>query len=469
MRKVYFCYVLFACGWLLSRPAAAQVLWTRLVNTPILQETGKFMTPVTGGFVTVGDASQTSLYLSKINYAGDTVWTRQLPFGRGTGIYPLGGYARGVIEDRAGNLVVSATVFDSNFVPSRFWGKLAKLNPTGDTLWTRVTGAGSNALVLGKDDSYVMASDVSNNPMPTLPTLYKYSPAGALVWSRALRYSAAVPGYLADITAVPNGYILQSLPNSGGLPGKLITVNEQGVYQLDRPTSRSGIGPLRLDSDGNLVTGGRGLTKYTVIGDTIWHRPYRLGNSPSQGITQVTELPNGHYLTVGSWDNGYDKDMSLQLFSHQGNLLRDTLLFRFGANEIPVGVGYTPAGNYVVAASVDTYLINNPRPIYAQLWAGLRSWSRLLPARPGQPVPQARLLAYPNPTTDEVTLAAADAHPLHGRWVLTDLLGRTVLTGTLPGLASSRISLAAQPPGVYQLRVIDERRNTTELVRLEKQ
>lgn len=470
MKKLYFglSSVFISCLLLLgTEPAAAQILWSKLVSQPLLRETGKFMTPVAGGFVMVGESSGAvfqSLYLSKINYTGDTVWTRRVRFPHGNGVY-----ARGVIEDRAGNLVVSATLFDSNYVPSLSWGGLAKLTPTGDTLWTRLTGDGINTLVLGNDGSYVLASDVKTTPLGTIPTLFKYSPAGVLVWSHLLPYDNTRNGYLIGIVAVPNGYLVTSLPNNVNLPGKLISVNELGVYQQERLSSPYGAGAFRLASDGNLIgLLNGGLAKFTAVGDTLWTRRYRLGNSPSQGLYNVVEMPNGNYLTTGSWYNGYDRDISMQLFSHQGILLRDTLLYRSGANETPVGVGLTPTGNYVVAASVDTYLINNPTVQYAQLWFALRNWARLLPVRPGQSAPQNRLLAYPNPTLDDVLVTTADAHPLTGHWELTDLLGRVVQTGQLAGLASCRLSLAGHAAGIYLLRMTDERRATTQTLRLEK-
>ncbi|GAB3850900.1 hypothetical protein GCM10028822_16880 [Hymenobacter terrigena] len=453
---------MLGCG-----PVAAQVLWSKLVSTPARRETGKFMTPVTGGFVMVGETQKASfdlLYLSKVNYVGDTLWTRRIRFPTSNGVY-----ARGVIEDRAGNLVVSATVFNSTVTPSQSWGGLAKLTPTGDTLWTRLTGNGINTLVLGNDGNYVLASDVKTTPLGTIPTLFKYSPAGAVVWSHLLPYDNTRMGYLSTLVAVPNGYLVESMPNYGGLRSKLISVNELGVYQQERLSGPAGAGPIRLDSDGNLIgLVNGGLAKFTTVGDTIWTRPYRLGNSLRQGLARVVELPNGNYLSMGSWYNGYDMDVTVQLFSHQGVLLRDTLMFRGGANETPVGVGFTPAGNYLLAASTDTYLINNPSPIYAHLWFCLRSWARLLPTRPSQPAPQNRVFAYPNPTANDLTLVTADEHVLVGRWALLDLLGREMQTGTLAGLDPARLSLAGLPAGCYLLRVHDERRNTEQTLRIER-
>ncbi|MDQ2771800.1 MAG: T9SS type A sorting domain-containing protein [Bacteroidota bacterium] len=470
MKKLYHrCLILplaLLLGLLPLKPAAAQVLWTRLVATPSYHETGEFMTAVAGGFVLVGRSSYPQpqgLYLSKVNYRGDTLWTRRMRFPKGNGVY-----ARGVLEDRAGNLVVSATLFDSNVVPSLFWGGLAKLTATGDTLWTRLTGDGINTLVLGNDGSYVLASDLRLQPTQTLPTLLKYSPAGALVWSSALPYDNTNAGTLTEVVAVSSGYLVQSMPHATGFRPKLMRVSEAGSYQSARLTNPYGLGKLRLDSDGNLLATGAGLTKLTPVGDTIWSRTYPQGGNSYQGLAQVVELPNGQYLAAGSSYNGDDYDLSLYLTDHNGVLLRDTLLVRQHANESVAGVGLTPAGDYVVGGSADTYLAGNSTFDYAQLWLSCRSWARLLPTRAGQAEPQNRLFAFPNPTTDEVRLTAADGHALLGSWTLLDLLGRPVQAGRLPGLGAGALRLGGQPAGVYLLRVTDERRASVQTLRLEK-
>jgi hypothetical protein len=93
----------------------------------------------------------------------------------------------------------------------------------------------------------------------------------------------------------------------------------------------------------------------------------------------------------------------------------------------------------------------------------------LLPTRPSQPKLLSRLSAYPNPTTGELTLTTADERPLTGRWVLHDLLGREVQTGTLLGGAPCRLALGGQPAGLYLLRVTDQRLATTQTLRIEIQ
>lgn len=467
MKKMYRMGVLLALlQWLGAGPVAAQFLWQRLVHTPALRETGKFLTPVAGGFVMVGEtvnASVDLLYLSKVNYAGDTVWTRRIRFPAGNGVY-----ARGVIEDRTGNLVVSATVFNSSGTTTRSWGGLAKLTPTGDTLWTRRTDDGLNTLVLGNDGNYVLAGGIRTSNITSIPTLYKYSPAGALLWSQRVPFSSTVQGFLFNAVAVRNGYLLHLLPDLYG-PSKFIAVDEQGQYRQAQMGSPRASGQLRLDSDGNVLVAGGNLTKLSPVGDTLWSHAYRVGNSPYQGLSHVVELPNGTYLASGSWYNGFDRDLTLFLISHSGVLLRDTLIYRGGSNETAVGVSLTPNLNYVAGLSVDTYVYGNPTPTYAQLWVCLRSWARLLPTRPGQPTPQNRVFAYPNPTANDLTLATADEHALVGRWVLLDLLGRDVQSGTLAGLGPARLSLAGQPAGCYLLRVHDERRHTEQTLRIEKQ
>ena len=57
MKKISRWFAVFSLVGLLlgSGPVAAQLLWQTLVHGPRFRETGKFLTPVAGGFVMVGE------------------------------------------------------------------------------------------------------------------------------------------------------------------------------------------------------------------------------------------------------------------------------------------------------------------------------------------------------------------------------------------------------------------------------
>ena len=464
--SLYFILLLVGLG---PAPAKAQFLWQRAVGTAANNETAEFMVPVAGGFVTLGTyvppapRIDTGLYLSKVSYTGDTLWTRRWPLRRAGILYP-----RGLFADGAGNLVASAITFGPPANPSApqppAEGRLVKFSPTGDTLWTRAVQAPSvnaflSVAVLGNDGNYVVIGDFG----ASLPALFKYSPAGALLWTQLVPYNTARPGYLQNLVAVPNGYFLVSSPNLGNLKSKYITVDEQGAYQFERTGRFYYPRQLRLDSQGNILAAGGDLLKLTVQGDSIWLRSY-VQYGQLLGISRTTELPNGRYLAAGERRNGPTRDIGIAVVDRNGTLLRDTLLVRYNSDENVAGVALTPAGNYVVALGASAGPIGRAD----QIVFAYRNWDRVLPTRAPQPAGLAQLAAYPNPTTGEVTLTAADAHPLAGRWTLYDLLGRAVQAGTLPGLARCHLSLTAQPAGLYLLRVTDEHNHTTQTLRLEK-
>lgn len=449
-----------------SRPAAAQFLWQRAVGTATRGETAEYMVAVPGGFVTAGQSGNitvsdnSGLYLSKVNYTGDTLWTHRITFANVHIFYP-----RGLIVDAGGNLVVAAFTFTPPASPtapaSVSQGLLVKLTATGDTLWTRPlrnpAGAALTSVTLGNDGSYVAIGSFGN----TLPVLHKFSPAGALLWSQLVPYDNTRPGYLQTLVAVPAGYLVCSDPYVLGLPPKFITVNETGNYQFERSCWCGAI-QMRLDAQGNVLAAGANLTKLTAQGDSLWSRSYQQYGQ-QLALARVVELPNGRYLAAGERLNGPTRDVGFIVVDRNGNRLRDTLLVRNGDENV-AGVAFTPAGHYVVA------LGSSLGPIgYAdQLLFAYRSWDRLLPTATRQPAPLARLTAFPNPTTDELTLVAADAHPITGQWALYDMLGCQLQAGTWPGLPYGRLSLHAQPAGFYLLRVRDEQRHTTQTLRLEK-
>ena len=460
--------LLLACLLLLlgTAPARAQFLWQTAVGTATRDETADFMVPVPGGFVTLGKyislaQNRTGLFLSKVSYAGDTLWTRRYDLARAGIANP-----RGLFVDGAGNLVASATTIGPPATPSAppppSEGRLIKFSPAGDTLWTRAVQAPSNAHldvpVLGNDGNYVVTGDYG----PSFPALFKFSPAGALLWTQLIPYDNARMGYLQNLAAVPNGYLLFSSSNSN-LRGKYILVNEQGTFQRERLATFYGPERLQADAQGNVWAIGGSLTKLTAQGDSLWSHSYAQYGVPL-ALGRLTELPNNRYLVAGTRRNGSTRDVGIAVVDRNGTLLRDTLFVRYNSDENVAGVAFTPAGHYVVAFGASSGPIGRAD----QLLFAYRNWNRLLPTRTAQAAPLAALYAYPNPTTGDVTLSATDAHPLTGQWSLYDMLGQLVQAGALAGLPDGRVSLAQQPAGLYLLRVTDPLRHTAQTLRLQK-
>jgi hypothetical protein len=461
-------FVFLSC-WLLltAAPARGQFLWQRPVGTATNDESAEFTVPVAGGVVTLGKSRNNvtyppeAVYLSKVDFAGNLVWAKRQAFARVNVLYP-----RALFADAAGNLVVSLIAVPPAPAgqPAPFsQGLLVKFNAQGDTLWTRRVRAPAAAAALdvavpGNDGSYVAIGDYGSS----LPALFKFSPAGALLWSQVIPYSTTRQGSLQNLVAVPNRYLVVSTPGAG-LRSKYITVDELGNYQFERLGYINPPARLVLNSQGNILAVGGSITKLTVQGDSIWSRSYRQFGQ-LLGLGRLIELPNGNYLAAGARYNGTDDDLGLVLTDRNGARLRDTLLVRYQSDENPAGVALTPAGHYVVALGA------NPGPIGGadQLVFAYRSWNRLLPAQTARPQATARLTAHPNPTADALTLEANDARPLAGTWALCDLTGRPVRAGRLPGTARARLSLAGLPNGFYLLRVQDTLRGTAQTLQVEK-
>ena len=470
MHKLLLLALLLAAAFLgPARPACAQFLWQRAVGTAGRGETAEYMVAVPGGFVTAGQSlnnpqsATVGLYLSKVDYQGDTVWTHRITF---AGVHIF--YPRGLVVDAAGNLVVSAITFIPPATPTAppavERGLLVKLTPAGDTIWTHPVrnpaGASLDALVLGNDGSYVAIGDLG-----TLPVLHKFSPAGALLWTQVVPYDGTRLGYLYALVAVPNGYLLFSDSLAFGVPLKYITVNESGVYQFDR-SCWHGASQMYRDSQGDVLAVSGSITKLTFQGDTLWSHSYQQYGR-LLGLTRIVELPNGNYLAAGERYNGPERDVGFIVVDRNGTHLRDTLLVRGGTDENVAGVALTPAGHYVVTLGTS----RGPIGFQDQYLFAYRNWNRLLPTRPAAPPPAlAQLVAYPNPTADALALEAADRRPLTGQWTLYDARGRVVQSGALPGLPRAPLSLAAHPAGLYLLRIRDEDHpaRPAQLLRIEK-
>ena len=369
--------------WLLSlAPARAQFVWQRAVGTASRDETAEFMVPVAGGFVTLGKYHPgcqqfgEGLFLSKVNHTGDTLWTRRWPLRQADILYP-----KGLFADAAGNLVASVITANpaaNPTVPPISQGRLVKFTATGDTLWTRTVSATSNAAltvpVLGNDGNYVVIGDLG----ASLPALFKFSPAGTLLWTQPIFYDQTHVGYLQNLVTVPNGYLLFA-DSDTNLRGKYVLVGEQGAFQRERLATFYGPERLQTDSQHNVWAVGGSLTKLTAQGDSVWSHSYQQYGQ-LLGLTRMAELPNGRYLVAGERYNGPTRDVGLAVLDRAGTLLRDTLLIRNGSDETVAGVAFTPAGDYVVALGTD----RGPIGRADQFLFAYRNWNRLLPTRATQ-------------------------------------------------------------------------------------
>jgi hypothetical protein len=151
---------------------------------------------IIAGSTTIGNGFS-RVCLLKIKPDGDTLWTRK--YGRSD--YNV---AWAVTADAAGNFIVAGHTFPFSTGLSEAY--LLKINPDGDTVWTRTyTGigiAGANSIMSSGDGNFLVAGNTDSIGRGSAGAfLFKINPAGDTVWTEA--YTGAE--YIGDITPTSDG------------------------------------------------------------------------------------------------------------------------------------------------------------------------------------------------------------------------------------------------------------------------
>lgn len=446
--------VLFACclALLLTvHPAAGQLLWDQTMGTKAFDETSAAFIPVPGGYLNVGQGAvdgtarqPNQMYLSKVDEAGKVVWQRGQLFFDFQFVYPLA-----AATDAAGQFYVAALASSNTPTSPPSVGLLVKYTATGDTIWTRriITSGERSSLrraVTTADGGVVVIGDQGTDSF-----IANYSSSGQVLWRRSYFFSTDHPGYLQQLAKLPTGFLVINSPDYGGIAPRYLVLDENGLFVAEKPAPDYYPYALQPDRAGNLLAAGSRLGKISPLGDSLWTRRYRL-NGAALDIRFATQTPTGgRYLLACARGPFGNQDVALLLVDAAGTVLRDTLLYRPGAHELPTGAAFDAAGNYVIGG----YATEGPIGGADQFIFKLRNWDRLLgtATSSSRPVKVAYRL-YPNPaSSDEVHIADSDGAAFTGNYELRNVTGQLVHRGrTTP---KQLISLRGLPSGLYLVRL----------------
>ena len=284
-----------------------------------------FISGWTGGSLGVPNAGGSDAFIAKYSASGALLWTRQL----GTGSYDV---AYSVAVDSAGNAFVSGITGGSLGGPNAGNDDafIAKYSASGGLLWTRQLGTSSRDLAFsvavdGAGNAFISGITGGSLGGPHAGSwdafLAKYSPAGALLWTRQLGTS---PDNYANSVAVDewgnafiSGWTAGSLGGSSAgdhdafiakysASGALLWIRQLGTSGPDRAMS------VAVDGEGNAFIGGHTLgslggpsagnedafiTKYSASGALLWTR--QLGTRTSDSALSVAVDAAGNAFISG--------------------------------------------------------------------------------------------------------------------------------------------------------------------------
>lgn len=209
------------------------IVWTKSIGTENSEYGSQIINTTDNNFIVSGLATENigSLYLhhifiAKINSSGDTLWTRKF-------IEPLFQLPSHIIETMDGNFIVSGTTYDT--LQSKVW--LIKIDPFGNTIWEKTidaTGGESACSIIecNNGELFVGGSRIYSNNLQQI-LLLKLSNLGDVLWEKEFEFPQRSAG--------PGSMKLDS-------DGSVILVGSSSVYP-----HLSDAFVLKVDNNGNEI------------------------------------------------------------------------------------------------------------------------------------------------------------------------------------------------------------------------
>ena len=264
--------------------------------------------------------------------------------------------------------------FDGNFIVAGYTNPngieinnsvyLIKINPNGDTLWTKTYfGGHANAIVQTTDGNFIIAGETNRNDSGNYSAyLIKINPNGDTLWTKTY-----IGGLVWVNTIIPttDGNIIVA----GGGGGTLVKINSNGDI-LWTKAYKGNAQTITSTTDGNFIVAGSiissGPMSYADIyllkikpnGDTLWTKTYE--GASSRGILSITPTFDGNFIIAGYINTLHDAGAYCKVYFLKINPNGDTLWTKtygemyetYNANAItPTG-----DGNFIVAGVSYSYL-----------------------------------------------------------------------------------------------------------------
>jgi hypothetical protein len=235
-----------------------EFIWTKLYGSGGLRFFSIAST-IDGNFMAIGfkirvPFQMDTLFILKSNHQGDTFWTKTYPWEGG--IVPI----------------TITPIKDGNFVITGY-SNLLKINSNGALIWSKIySGCLINAVTQIPDGSFLTVGQKPiSGPSPTPPYLMKINPDGDTIWTKTYPYT-----WMANaITSSPDGnYIIAGESYSPKQGFYLLKINSDGetiwskTYTLRYRYGGNVITPTK--SGGFVVAGKWNILKINSNGDSLW-------------------------------------------------------------------------------------------------------------------------------------------------------------------------------------------------------
>jgi len=303
--------------YLIKTDSNGDTIWTRSYGGPNWDQANSVQQTADGGYIVTGytwsfGADKCDVYMLKIDPNGDPAWTRT--FGGTNEDYGYGGF--GVQQTTDGGYIIGGTT--DSYGAGMFDVYLIKTNASGDTLWTRTYGGADydEALSVQQtvDNGYIVAGFTQSFGAGNRDVyLIKTDASGDTIWTKC--YGAGSNDYGSSVRqTMDDGYVIAGFTKSYGSGGAdvwLIKTDSLGDTLWTRTFGGADddLGTsVQPTADGGFVVAGRTLgaggydlllVKTDSSGDTLWTRTFG-GGGDDRGST-VQQTADSGYIVTGWW------------------------------------------------------------------------------------------------------------------------------------------------------------------------
>ncbi|MEO8512245.1 MAG: T9SS type A sorting domain-containing protein [Ignavibacteria bacterium] len=274
----------------------------------------------------------------------------------------------GVCKADGDNIYIAGT---TTFLPNRKYIYILKLNPFGDTIWTRaitlgtISGETANAIVSNNDGSCVITGDAGN------PYSIKLDLNGNIIWNNM--YGSGFKQCYCIIKTSDGGYIacgrdagcstdcayILKIDSVGGLQWQQTYPAGyfKGFYSIVEANDYNGYIAVGFDK-ANITDTTRGyIVKINYLGGIIWEKRYLI--EQNSYINCISNCNSGYLIAGGTVNNSLNV---IRLFFGRLNELGDTSnikIFETSSNEYFAGFNIINDNKFVMASSKDSILALN--------------------------------------------------------------------------------------------------------------
>ncbi len=457
---------LTAC-FLLNLAGYAQETFIKLYGEPHEVDCYSFAPTDDGGYIFACTNSDhnSDMYFFRVDASGNTIWTKEYD------LHPLG---------YGWNYVFSIdSTFDGNFIVGAFEGNegfLMKMDPQGDTLWTRMfegNYSGWMHSVHEVDEGFIIGQNSPNQIMKT-------DPDGELLWAHA--YNTLGTFTLHSLSVASDGYLAcgslydpdNSNMNENFYVMKVDTEGEvQWVYTEGETSDEVATDVIETSEQGALALGYRlhpetyqwrgYIVKFNAWGDTVWTR--NLDDSPFYYLYSVEETGSGEFIITGTVTPYRADAILLMKYDSDGNeIWREYYIPEHNPQyEFNVGVEVRIRDDGYIALAANCSMTN-----YSQAGFLLTDPDGLITRIPKVQGETSDVKAYPNPFREQIHFSTIESIKANPELRIFDSSGKLVYQFDAPAIEkktdiywNGRNKLGQElPQGVYFYQI----KNSKELI-----